>query len=132
MLRSRPVPVMEPAVSPSTLRRSLLAALLATAALTGAARAQDVPVPVRPEGFVFLGQDAPTVLEGTVFGPMAPASRPDLARPAVPVASVMNGGGFGFTGFDYYHDQYSEGPLNRRRRPREYVVAPAYGVPPGY
>lgn len=132
MLGSRPVPVMEPPVSPSTSRRPLFAAFLVAAASTGAASAQEVPVPVRPQGFVFVAPDAPSVLEGTIIGPVAPASRPDLARPAVPVASVMNGGGFGYTGFDYYHDQFSEGPLNHRKRPKEYVIAPAYVVPPRF
>lgn len=132
MLRSAPVPVMEPPVSPSTLRQSLIAALLASALGAGSAAAQSVPVPVRPEGFVFVAPDAPTVLEGTSLGPVAPVTRPDLARPAVPVAGVMNGGGFGYTGFDYYHDQYSEGRLNQRKRPKEYVIAPAWVEPPRY
>ena len=112
-------------MSPSTLRRSLIA-VLATVALSEAVIAQEVPVPVRPEGFLFVAPDALSVLEGTIVGPVAPASRPDLARPAVPVASVMNGGGFGYTGFDYYHDQYSEGRLGERKRPKEYVIAPAW------
>ncbi|MCJ2011401.1 hypothetical protein [Methylobacterium sp. J-076] len=118
-------------MSPSTLRKSLIAAaILGPAAVAGGASAQTVPVPSRPEGFVFVAPDGPSVLEGTVLGPVAPASRPDLARPAVPVAQVMNGGGFGFTGFDYYHDQYSEGRLGERKRPKEYVIAPSWAVPP--
>lgn len=120
---------MEPRVSPSTLRKSLIVAVVLAPAY---ASAQSVPVPVRPQGFVFVAPDAPSVLEGTALGPVAPASRPDLAQPAVPVAQVMNGGGFGFTGFDYYHDQVSEGRLNDRKRPKEYVIVPSYAVPPRY
>ena len=118
-------------MSSSTLRMALrAAALVVPAACAGSAWAQEVPVPVRPQGFVFVAPDAPSVLEGTVLGPVAPANRPDLVQPAVPVAQVMNGGGFGYTGFDYYHDQYSEGRLGQRKRPKEYVIAPAWVVPP--
>ncbi len=118
-------------MSSSTLRKALkAAAFLAPVVCGGGASAQDVPVPVRPQGFVFIAPDAPSVLEGTVLGPVAPASRPDLVQPAVPVAQVMNGGGFGFTGFDYYNDQQSEGRLGQRKRPKEYVIAPAWVVPP--
>lgn len=117
-------------MSSSILRTALTSACLATAVCAGGASAQEVPVPVRPQGFVFVAPDAPSVLEGTVLGPVAPARRPDLARPAVPVAQVMNGGGFGLTGFDYYNDQQSEGRLGQRRRPKEYVIAPSWVVPP--
>ncbi|GJD35533.1 hypothetical protein [Methylobacterium aerolatum] len=115
----------------SILHTALIATgVSAVLAATGAS-AQSVPVPVRPEGFVFAAPDALSVLDtAAVNQPVAPASRPDLQRPAVPVAQVMNGGGFGYTGFDYFHDQYSEGRLGDRRRPRDYVVAPAYVTPP--
>lgn len=120
-------------MSSSTLRRAVTAAaFLAPALCARSAWAQEVPVPVRPEGFVFTAPDAPSVLDGTILGPVAPATRPDLARPAVPVAQVMNGGGFGLTGFDYFHDQYSEGLLGQRKRPKEYVIAPSWIVPPRY
>lgn len=120
-------------MSSSILRIALTAAaLVVPAAWAGSAWAQQVPVPVRPQGFVFAAPDALSVLEGTSLGPVAPANRPDLARPAVPVAQVMNGGGFGYTGFDYYNDQYSEGPLGQHRRPREYVIVPAYVPPAGF
>lgn len=56
--------------------------------------------------------------------------RPDDPR-AIPVPSVMNGGGFGLTGTGYYDDSPSEGPLNGRRRVNEYVLAPARVAPPG-
>ena len=55
-----------------------------------------------------------------------------LAALPVPVAEVMNGGGFGYTGFDYYNDQITEGRFGARKRPREYVIAPSYIVPPRY
>ena len=118
-------------MSPSFLRRPLVAmTLLAPLVAGGAALAQEIPVPTRHEGFVFVPPDGPSVLDATVLGPAAPASRPDLARPAVPVAQVMNGGGFGYTGFEYYNDQLTEGRLGTRPRPKEYVVAPSYVVPP--
>ncbi|MDP4021491.1 hypothetical protein Q8W71_02555 [Methylobacterium sp. NEAU 140] len=110
--------------------KSLIAAagLLVLAGVS--ASAQEVPVPIRPQGFVFVAPDGPSVLESEGGGPLAPASRPDLQVPAVPVPQVMNGGGFGFSGFDYYNDQISEGRFGAQRRPKEYVVAPAYIVPP--
>jgi hypothetical protein len=119
-------------VSVPTLRKSLnAAAVLAALVVAGVASAQEVPVPVRPQGFVFVPPDSPSVLQVTVGNqPVAPASRPDLAQPAVPVPQVMNGGAFGYTGFDYYNDQLSEGRLGTRRRPKGYVVAPSYLVPP--
>jgi len=118
-------------VSVSTLHRSLIAAALGACVAAPGASAQSVPVPIRPEGFVFAAPDALSVLDTSPSNqPLAPAYRPDLQRPAVPVAQVMNGGGFGYTGFDYYHDQYSEGPLGQRKRPREYVIAPGYIEPP--
>ena len=122
----------EPRVSVSTLSRSLIAAAALGVSVAGGASAQSVPVPIRPEGFGFQAPNDLSVLDTTVANqPLAPVSRPDLQRPAVPVAQVMNGGGFGYTGFDYYNDQYSEGQLGQRKRPKEYVIAPAY-VPPGY
>jgi hypothetical protein len=109
----------------------LAAAVLGMVVSQGASAQSSVPVPVRPEGFVFTAPSELSVLDTTATNqPIAPASRPDLQRPAVPVAQVMNGGGFGYTGFDYYHDQYSEGRLGERQRPRDYVVAPAYVTPP--
>ncbi len=114
-----------------SIRKALFAAFLARPPAPGRLGTRD-PVPVRPQGFVFVAPDAPSVLEGTALGPVAPANRPDLVQPAVPVAQVMNGGGFGLTGFDYFHDQYSEGRLGQRKRPKEYVIAPAWVVPPRY
>ncbi len=124
--------VTESRVSVSTLHRSLIAVALA-AMSAGGASAQSVPVPIRPDGFGFVAPNDLSVLDTTATNqPVAPVSRPDLHRPAVPVAQVMNGGGFGYTGFDYYNDQYSEGPLGQHRRPREYVIVPAYVPPAGF
>ena len=109
---------------------SLIAAAGLLALAGGSAAAQEVPVPIRPQGFVFAAPSGPSVLDSEGAGPLAPASRPDLQVPAVPVPQVMNGGGFGFTGFDYYNDQITEGRFGAQRRPKEYVVAPAYIVPP--
>jgi len=70
---------------------------------------------------LFLGAHGPIVL------PTSPSTGrpiPDDPR-AVPVPQVMNGGGFGLTGTDYYSDSITEGPLNKRHRPREFVLAPA-------
>ncbi len=53
---------------------------------------------------------------------------PDDPR-AIPVPSVMNGGGFGLSGTSYFEDSPTEGPLNGRRRPHEYVLAPARVAP---
>ena len=116
------------------IRKTLIAAGLLAAAQAAPAFATDVvPVPVRPQGFVFVAPDGPSVLDTDFLGaPVAPVSRPDLAQPAVPVVEVMNGGGFGYTGFDYYNDQISEGRLGARKSPKAYVVAPAYIVPPRY
>jgi hypothetical protein len=123
--------VTEHRVSVPSLHKSLIAAAFGAVAATGAS-AQSVPVPIRPEGFGFVAPNDLSVLDTAVTNqPLAPASRPDLQRPAVPVAQVMNGGGFGYSGFDYYNDQYSEGHLGQRRRPKEYVIAPAYIPPPG-
>ncbi len=116
----------------SSIRKSLVAAGL-LALVGGQALAQSVPVPVRSQGFRFVSPDGPSVLDTDAVGhPLAPASRPDLTVPSVPVAEVMNGGAFGLTGFDYYNDQISEGRFGARRRPKEYVIAPAYLVPPRY
>ena len=48
---------------------------------------------------------------------------------AVPVPQVMNGGAFGFTGNDYYNESTTEARLGARRRPNEYILAPAYKGP---
>lgn len=116
--------------------KTLIAAgLLALLAGQGASASDAAypPTSYQPRAFVFTAPNGPTVLQ--VEGccqPVVPPGRPDLAVPPVPVAEVMNGGGFGYTGFDYYNDQITEGRFGARRRPREYVIAPSYIVPPRY
>ncbi len=48
---------------------------------------------------------------------------------AIPVPQVMNGGAFGMTGFDYYHDASAGGFIGKRRIPHGYVLAPALRAP---
>ncbi|VUD72748.1 hypothetical protein MET9862_03348 [Methylobacterium symbioticum] len=85
----------------------------------------------QPAAYVFHAPEAPTVLQTDAGGRViVPAGRPDLAVPPLPVPHVMNGGGFGLSGFDYYNDQLSEGRVGSRKRPRSYVLAPAYIAPP--
>lgn len=78
-------------------------------------------------------------------GPIVLRVDPDSGRPrppfrgderevvnAVPVPTVMNGGGFGLSGTDYYSDGGSEGRLGQGRRVNEYILAPALrSGPPG-
>lgn len=98
------------------LRHGLAAGLLG---LAGAAQAQ-------PAAYVFQGPDGPTVLQvDAADRPIVPASRPDLAVPAIPVPHVMNGGGFGITGFNYYDSGLMEGRADPRAK-RAYVLAPAW------
>ncbi|MGU3540322.1 hypothetical protein [Methylobacterium sp. A54F] len=100
------------------------AALLLVAALAAPAAAQPVP---------YYYNGGLTVLEADrdTGRPVVPPNRPDLAVPAIPVPHVMNGGGFGYTGFDYYDDEVTEGRLGVRHRPREFVLAPpAVVLPP--
>lgn len=101
-----------------TTLRIVLAAGLIGAGLTAGAGAQTL----------YLGANGPVVL------PTSPSSgRPVPDDPAaVPVPHVMNGGGFGLTGTDYYSDGITEGPLNKRHRPREFVLAPARIGPQDY
>jgi hypothetical protein len=100
------------------MMRTLLAAGLIGLGFTVGASAQTL----------YLGANGPVVL------PTSPSSGrpiPDVPE-AVPVPSVMNGGGFGLTGTDYFSDGPSEGPLNQRHRPREFVLSPARIGPPDY
>ncbi|GJE61209.1 hypothetical protein [Methylobacterium trifolii] len=81
----------------------------------------------QPVGYVFHAPEGPSVLRTDGVGRVVvPPSRPDLAAPAVPVPQVMNGGGFGLSGFDYYNDELTEGRLGARKQSRTYVIAPAY------
>jgi len=110
-------------------RKATTTALVALVlpALAAPALAQGVPS-------YYTYPNGPTVLEVDRDNgrPVVPASRPDLAAvPAIPVPQVMNGGGFGLTGFAYYNDGPGEGQLGKGHRPREYVLNPAYKGPLG-
>lgn len=111
----------------SIAHRSIFAAMLALAGLAGPCAAQPVPFYYSsPGGPSVLGVDPDSGL------PIVPPNRPDLASPpAVPVPQVMNGGGFGMTGFSYYNDGPGEGQLGRGHQTRQYVIAPAYKGPLG-
>lgn len=101
------------------LGHSLAAGLLALVC-AGSAAAQ-------PVAYVFQGPDGPTVLQvDDADRPIVPPARPDLAVPAIPVPQVMNGGGFGLTGFNYYDDGPMEGRGGPRKGSRRYVLAPAW------
>lgn len=98
--------------------RTVLATGLIGLCLTGTATAQTR----------YLGADGPVVLP-TDLGTGRPI--PDDPR-AIPIPQVMNGGGFGLTGTDYFSDGITEGPLNKPHRPREFVLAPARIGPPDF
>jgi hypothetical protein len=116
--------VTEHRVSTKTL---ILAGLLALGAGQGASASDAAypTAPYQPRAFVFTAPNGPTVLrtEGCCQV-IVPPGRPDLAVPPVPVAEVMNGGGFGYTGFDYFSDQITEGRFGARKRPKEYGSRP--------
>ncbi|GEP09735.1 hypothetical protein [Methylobacterium gnaphalii] len=107
--------------------------LFAAAALIGLSLAS----PVRAESLVDRANRAaaagPVVLEmdagrgqfiGRPLSAVVPAPGERIVN-AVPVPHVMNGGGFGLTGTDYYNDGTSEGGLGRRHRVNEQILAPA-------
>ena len=77
--------------------------------------------------YLYRGVDGPVVLDTDLDSgrPIPSLRRPDLdlAR-AIPVPSVMNGGGFGLTGTDYYSDGPAERSHGRGRR-GAYILAPA-------
>lgn len=100
-----------------TLRTFLVTGLIGLG-LTSAANAQ----------VVYHGANGPVVLPTS---PSTGRPLPDDPR-AIPVPSVMNGGGFGLTGYDYYTDGISEGPLNKRHQPQSFVLAPARIGPQDY
>ena len=98
------------------LRYGLAAGFLA---LAGAAEAEPAP-------YLFQGPDGPTVLQvDAADRPIVPPGRPDLAVPAIAVPQVMNGGGFGITGFNYYDSGLMEGRADPRAK-RRYVLAPSW------
>ena len=53
---------------------------------------------------------------------------PEIAR-AVPIPQIMNGGGFGVTGSEYWNDATREGRLGQRRQVNEFILAPAVRSP---
>ena len=68
---------------------------------------------------------------GRFRGPPISTEGQDLrAIGAVPVPTVMNGGGFGPTGNDYYGNMLIATPQGPRRTSDGYVLAPAYKSPP--
>lgn len=116
-----------------TIKPLIAVGFLALVGVQGASADPAYPPGAQPRSYVFVAPNGPTVLKlDGCCQVVVPANRPDLAVPPIPVAEVMNGGGFGLTGFDYYNDQVSEGRFGARRRPKEYVIAPAYVVPPRY
>ncbi len=88
------------------------------------------PPVVEPDIYNRAAAPGPTVLQvspDVVVGPLpvgrtGPLPNGFLAIRAVPVAAVTNGGAFGPTGFGYYNDSVSEGPLNRPHRMADYVL----------
>lgn len=112
------VPAKRPPLTPfvpekpvSPISRTVLAAGLIALGLTGPAFAD----------MRYLGASGPVVLP-TDEATGRPV--PDDSR-AIPIPSVMNGGGFGLTGTDYFSDSRSEGRLDGSTGPREYVLRPA-------
>ncbi len=111
--------------------RRLILPLAALACLSGPALAQS-PLPVRvrppavePDIYNRAAAAGPVVLQvspDAIVGPLPLGPTRLVAIRAVPVAAVTNGGGFGPTGFSYYSDSVSEGPLNRRPRMADYVL----------
>ncbi|HEX8418032.1 MAG TPA: hypothetical protein VF641_10565 [Methylobacterium sp.] len=103
----------------------LLAAIAAVVVLSPATTGQ-------AQTLLYRGLDGPVVLDtdrGT-GRPIPSLRRPDLDLAlAIPVPSVMNGGGFGLTGTDYYSDGATEGSFGKGRRRNEYILAPAYKNP---
>lgn len=105
--------------------------LAALACLSGPALAQ-TPLGVRvrppvaePDIYNRAAAAGPVVLQmspDAVIGPLPVGASGLVAIRAVPVAAVTNGGGFGPTGFGYYGDGVSEGPLNRPHRTADYVL----------
>lgn len=109
-------------------RLLILAGCLAL--VTGAATAQGLRDRLYGEG------RAPVVVEvdpdtGRFPGPPIGRDGQDLrAVGAVPVPTVMNGGGFGPTGNDYFGEMLLATPQGPRRPSDGYVLAPAYRSPP--
>ena len=105
--------------------RTVIAASLIGLGLTsGNASAQPVPI-ITP-----LPRPRPS--SGRIGIPgllIVPPNRPDLAVPAIPVPHVMNGGGCGLTGYDYYNDSIARAASAPAGARAEYVLAPALIAP---
>ncbi|TNC12775.1 hypothetical protein FF100_14015 [Methylobacterium terricola] len=112
--------------------RRLILPLAALTCLSGPVLAQSPlpvrvrpPVAVEPDIYDRAAAPGPVVLQVSpdlTVGPMPLGPTGLVAIRAVPVAAVTNGGAFGPTGFGYYGDSVSEGPLNRPRRMADYVL----------
>lgn len=116
--------------APFAAHTRLLVLAAALACGTGAALAQNLQD--RPYGEA----RGPQVYEvdpetGRFPGPPISKDGRDLrAIGAVPVPTVMNGGGFGPTGNDYFGNMFLATPQGPRRPSEGYVLAPAYRAPP--
>ncbi|WP_442919321.1 hypothetical protein [Methylobacterium sp. SyP6R] len=106
-------------------------ACVAPACLSGPALAQSPlavrvrPPAVAPDIYSRAAAPGPTVLQvspDVIVGPLPAGPTGLVAIRAVPVAAVTNGGAFGPTGYGYYNDSPSEGPLNRPHRMADYIL----------
>lgn len=113
-----------------TIHRTLAAGLLG---LTVAAQSPGARALSEIDRANMAAANGPVVLEvdpdraqfrGRSLGVVVPGPGERVIR-AVPVPHVMNGGGFGLTGNDYYSDATTEGRLNAHRRTHDYILAPA-------
>ena len=83
------------------------------------------PPAVAPDIYNRAAAPGPAVLQvspDVIVGPLPASPNGLVAIRAVPVAAVTNGGAFGPTGYGYYNDSLSEGPLNRPHRMADYVL----------
>ena len=83
------------------------------------------PPAVAPDIYNRAAAPGPAVLQvspDVIVGPLPAGPTGLVAIRAVPVAAVTNGAAFGPTGYGYYNDSLSEGPLNRPHRMADYVL----------
>ncbi|RVU15040.1 hypothetical protein [Methylobacterium oryzihabitans] len=108
------------------MSRSLLLSLAVAASGLGAGAASAQPAPlsvrVRPEPPVYQDVYSRAAAFGPVVVDAGPGFGPGVPLRAIPIAAVTNGAAFGPTGYGYYEDAVSEGPLNRRLPPRHYYL----------
>lgn len=112
---------------------SLFAAtVLVGLSLAGSARAEsmvDRANRAAAAGPIVLEVDRDTArFIGRPLGAVAPGPGERIVN-AVPIPQVMNGGGFGLSGADYYSDATTEGRLGQRRHVNEQVLAPSLRAP---